>query len=309
MPTQRKRPAGNNIRRSTEQRPARTGAEGRTGGSIVRSSKISLKNDLSPFCNEADKKALGNFQAGESLQVMRRATYVLTAILCAGSLHAQNAVSDPQATQALQARATIANGQVTRLRDDQPWAISTGDQVPVQQTVSTGQDGYAQMKLEGGTSFEIFSNSKVMFRQNAGNPNDVMDLLAGRVRVQLRPKRGEQQRIFSPSAIISTHLPTSLALAVDEDDTVRIDVIEGEIRVQHTRLPGNEAVLVRAIDSILVQKNEAISRRVDRGTLYRYRARIMTAITFGHSGHDGEPIEGNKFLPGGHAAHALRLCF
>ena len=243
-----------------------------------------------------------------SSNVLRTSAYVLTVLLCASGLHAQNAVSDPLATRAFQAQATLVNGQVTRLRDDQPWAISSGDQVPVQQTLSTGQDGYAQLKVAGGSTFEILSNSKIIFRQNVSNPNDIVDVLAGRVRLQLRPKRGEQQRVFCPSAIISAHLPTSLALAVDEDDTVRIDVIEGEVRVQHARWPGNE-VLVRAIDSILVQKDEEISRRVDRGTLYRYRARIMTAITFGHAGHGAEPIEGNKLLARAHAGRPTRLAF
>lgn len=252
----------------------------------------------------------------QSVLVLRRASYTIGVLFCflavspqRSAAQDQNAVTDSSAMRAFQAQAILVNGQVTRLRDDQPWAISSGDPIPVQQTVSTGQDGYAQLKIGGGGTFEILGNSKVVFRQNAYNPNDVMDVLAGRVRLQLRPKRGESQRVFSPSAIISTHLPASLALAVDEDDTVRIDVIEGQVRVQHTQLPSSESVLVRAIDSILVSKNEPISRRVDRGTLYRYRARIMTAITFGHSGHDGEPIEGNKFLGRSHSGHCLRLAF
>ncbi len=257
---------------------------------------------------ETEKSSLTRQPSRDSLLVLRRSIYVLTALLSASSAHAQNAVGDPIAARAFQAQATVVNGQVTRLRDDQPWAISSGDQVPIQQTLSTGQDGYAQLKVAGGSSFEIFSNSKVAFRQNISNPNDIVDVLAGRVRLQLRPRRGEQQRVFSPSAIISAHVPTALALAVDEDDTVRIDVIEGEVRVLHTRLPGNE-VLVRAIDSILVKKNEEISRRVDRGTLYRYRARIITALTFGHAGHGAEPIEGNKLLARSHASRPLWLSF
>lgn len=210
---------------------------------------------------------------------------------------------------ALQARATGVTGQVTRLRDNQPWAISSGDLIPVRQTIYTGGDGYVQLKVNGGSMFELFGNSRVIFRQNAANPNDLVDVLSGRVRLQLRPKHGEQQRIFSPSAIISTRFSTSLALAIDEDDTVRIDVIEGQVRVQHTRLPGAEAVLVRAIDSILVQRDEAISRRIDRGTLYRYRVRLWTALTFGHGGHDAEPIEGNRFAPASHSGRCLHLPF
>jgi hypothetical protein len=87
---------------------------------------------------------------------------------------------------------------------------------------------------------------------------------------------------------------------VDEDDNVRVDVLEGEVRVRHTRLPRGEPTIVRALDAILVQRDEEISRRVDRGSLYRYTVKplhdLWTAVTPGHSSHDGEPIEGNQFM-------------
>ncbi len=261
---------------------------------------------------EGGRRKVGPARAGVDGPIegalLRSSKYLVSAFLIAFSAKAQTGI-DPSRTKSFEARATIATGQVTRLRDDQPWAISSGDLIPIQQTLSTGQDGYVQLQLAGGTTFEILGNSKVHFRQNLGNPNDVLDLVSGRVRMQLRPKRGDQQRVFSPSAIITTHLPTSLAMAMDEDDNVRIDVIEGEIRVQHAKLPGSQAVLVRAIDSILVERDEAISRKVDRGTLYRYRAKILTAVTFGHIGHDADPVEGNKFLGRSRVSRPLRLSF
>jgi hypothetical protein len=200
-------------------------------------------------------------------------------------------------TEELRADAAVITGKVTYLRDDRPWAVSSGEMVPLGKTIHTGDDGYGHFRVAGGDTFDIFANSQVLFRGNTGNPEDLLDVQSGRVRIHLAPaKRDLQQRIFTPTAIISAHGAASVSLAVDEEGAVRIDVTEGEIRVQHALLPRSEPVLVKAIDAILVRRNETVSRQVDRGSLYRYTVKIWSALTFGHSGHDGQPIEGNRFL-------------
>lgn len=197
----------------------------------------------------------------------------------------------------LRADAAVVTGKVIYLRDDQPWAVSSGEMVPLGKTLTTGDDGYGHFLLAGGDTFDLFANSQVLFRGNAANPGDLLDVRSGRVRIHLAPaKRDLQQRIFTPTAIISAHGAASLSLAIDEEGTVRIDVTEGEVRVQHALLPRSEPVLVRAIDAIVVRPNETFSRQVDRGSLYRYTVKIWSALTFGHSGHEGQPIEGNRFL-------------
>jgi len=200
-----------------------------------------------------------------------------------------------------EARATSVTGQVTRTRDEQPWALSSGERVPVRQVITTGGDGYAHFAVAGGGNFDLFSNSRVVFRQNVASAGDLLNVVAGRVRIHVVPSAGHlQQRIFTPSAVVTALQTSTVSIAVDEDDTVRIDVLEGEVRVQHTKLPRSEPTIVRAVDAILVQRDEQISRRVDRGSLYRYTVKplhdLWTAVTPGHSSHDGEPIEGNKFL-------------
>jgi FecR protein len=204
---------------------------------------------------------------------------------------------DAITTEDLRADAAVVTGKVTYLRDDRPWAVSSGEMVPLGKTINTGDDGYGHFRVAGGDTFDIFSNSQVLFRGNIGNPGDLLDVQSGRVRIHLAAaKRDLQQRIFTPTAIISAHGSASISLAVDEEGTVRIDVTEGEIRVQHALLPRSDPVLVRAIDAILVRRNETVSRQVDRGSLYRYTVKIWSALTFGHSGHDGQPIEGNRLL-------------
>jgi len=232
---------------------------------------------------------------------------LLAATVTESALSGQSGTVDPLTMRPFEAQVTAVTGQVTRIRNNEPWALSNGERVPVQQVITTGSDGYAHFNMAGGSNFDIFSNSRVIFRQNIANTGDLVDVLAGRVRIHLQPIAGQhQQRVFCPTAIISAGEPTTLALAVDEDDTVRIDVTEGQVRVQHAFLPRSEPVFVRAIDAIVVKKNEPISRRIDRGSLYRYRVRILSAITFGHSGHDAGPIEGNKLLA---QSQGVRLSF
>ena len=222
----------------------------------------------------------------------------------------QNPSVDWSAMQPYEAHATAVSGQVSRLRDEQPWAVSAGERVPIQQVITTGPDGYAHFEVAGGSSFDIFANSRVIFRRNAARAGDLVDVLAGRVRIQMQPSAGQLQlRVFCPVAIISTHQTATIAVGVDEDETARIDVTYGEVGVQHTFLPRNEPVIVKAVDAILVQKDQPISHRVERGSLYRYTVKILSAITPGHSGsHNADPIEGDKILAEGHLWRSEEAC-
>lgn len=213
----------------------------------------------------------------------------------------QNAPLDQAVMQKYEARATEVNGKVTRTRDAQPWALSAGERVPVQQVITTGPDGFAHFEVAGGSSFDIFANSRVVFRENAASAGDLLDVTEGRVRVHLKPQPGQpQQRILTPSAWISAFQAATVAIAIDEDAAMRVDVLEGEVRVQHTLRPRSEPTIVRAVDAILVRGDQQISRRVDRGSLYRYTVKplhdLWTAVTPGHANRAGEPIEGNHFL-------------
>lgn len=221
--------------------------------------------------------------------------------------------------QPYEAHAMSVTGQVSRVRDEQPWAVSTGEQIPVRQIISTGSDGMAHFTVAGGAYFDIFNNSRLVFRQNTASVGDLLDLLAGRVKVHLEPSITQpQQRIFTPAAIIIADHAATIALALDEDNMLRIDVLEGDIRVQHTKLPNSDPTVVRAIDAILVRPDEPISRRVDRGSLYRYTIKpfkdLWLAVTPGHSGsHNGDVIEGEKvfaqILPSQFSPHARKATF
>jgi len=227
----------------------------------------------------------------------------MPALLFLGALAQEGSaqISSPPdfwAQKPYEAHVVVANGQVTRVRDQQPWAISKGDGVPVRQIITTGQDGYARLEVTGGSSFDLFANSRVVFRQNTASEGDLLDVAAGRVRVHLHPTLDQPlQRIFTPSALISATQTSTVSIAVDEDNTVRIDVIEGEVKIQHTLLPSASPAVVRAVDAVLVQPGQPISYRVDRGSLYRYTVKpiadLWAALT---PSHDHDTTVTSKFL-------------
>lgn len=233
---------------------------------------------------------------------LSKIAFVLAAILSAGAeSRAMSPPVDPAFTRSDQAYVTAAEGQVSIQRDQQPWALSSGEHVPIQRLITTGGDGYARFEVSGGSSFEVFANSRVAFRQNASTAGDLLDVMAGRVRIHLNPGPGQsQQRVFCPIATVTALNPATIALAIDEDDNVRIDVLEGEVTVQHKLLPRSDPTLVRAVDAILIDKHEQISRRLDRGTLYRYAIKplhdLFSAITPGHKGSPFQCLGENRLL-------------
>jgi hypothetical protein len=212
----------------------------------------------------------------------------------------QGAPLDQAVMQKYEARATVVTGKVTRVRDAQPWAVTSGERVPVRQVITTGPDGYAHFDIAGGGSFDIFANSRVVFRQNAASAGDLLDVIEGRVRIHLKPQPGQpQQRILTPFAWIAAVQEATVSIAIDEDDAMRIDVLEGEVRVQHTLLPRSEPTIVRAVDAILVRSDQQISRRLDRGSLYRYAVKLhnlWSAVTPGRANKSADPVEGNRFF-------------
>src|SRR5579871_5949081 len=84
------------------------------------------------------------------------------------------------------ARVTYLSGQVSLLKDNAPWVLNLGDSVQPQQIILTGPDGMAELKLADGSTFQVFPNSRIVFRNNPGNWKDLLDVLIGRVKVHIQ---------------------------------------------------------------------------------------------------------------------------
>jgi hypothetical protein len=207
---------------------------------------------------------------------------------------------DSAALQKDSALVISAMGQVSTENKGQDWAIGRAEHIWVTKPINTGEDGYAKFQVAGGTTFEVFAHSRVVFRKNPGNPQDLLDVATGRVRIQVQLSIDQplQTRIITPAAVILCHGTASFAIAVDdEDDSTRIDVQQGEVNVQHALLPRSEPLMVKAGDAISVHADEPlVLRRLDRGSLYHYAIqkiwKTLGSAVPGHSGKgdkEGDP--------------------
>lgn len=162
-------------------------------------------------------------------------------------------------------------GQVSVLRDSYPWALSVGDTVRMQQVVITGPDGFAVFELSDGSSFHVFPNSRLSFRNNPGDWRDLLDLWIGRVKVFIQ-RMGAQpnpSRVFTPTAVISVRGTIFDVIVEDGDDTTVVSVEQGQVAVRHRLIGESRARIVNEGEYIRVHRDEPLAKRlIDRGTLF-----------------------------------------
>jgi hypothetical protein len=84
------------------------------------------------------------------------------------------------------AQAVTVTGRVSVICDTTLWAISAGDSVRVQELIVTGPDRLALFQLSDGSTFQVYPNSQVQFRKTPGEWRDLLDVLIGRIRVQIQ---------------------------------------------------------------------------------------------------------------------------
>src|SRR5690349_18582061 len=118
------------------------------------------------------------------MRVMRSATarlsllLAMTAVVCLGQFLPSDAGN-------YAAKVVTLSGQVSVLKDLQPWALSAGENVQVTQVVVTGPDGHVVLQVSDGSTIEVYPNSRFVFRQNPGNWRDLLEVFLGKVRVHI----------------------------------------------------------------------------------------------------------------------------
>jgi hypothetical protein len=204
------------------------------------------------------------------------------------------------------AKVMSLNGQVSVLRDTTPWALNVGDEVQARQVIVTGPDGYAKFEVSDGSTFEVYPNSNVVFRKNPGNWRDLLDVLVGRVKIHIQKWGGQpnNNRIITPTAVISVR-GTTFEVGVDDDDeTTIVSVEEGVVDVRHALRPGLTKTL-NAGESIHVYKDQPLAQStVDKGAVVRrilqgLRDAAFTAATHSpaHTAPGGPTLPGNSSGP------------
>ena len=132
----------------------------------------------------------------------RNRAWLPLAVLVAAGLSALlvNA-ADPLAA----AKVVSAAGQVSVLRHGDLWAMFAGNSVRVGETIATGPDGFAKLEISDGSSFEVYPNSRVVFRANPGNLRELAEVFLGKIKVYIQTFGGRPNfyRVNSPTAVIS----------------------------------------------------------------------------------------------------------
>jgi hypothetical protein len=168
------------------------------------------------------------------------------------------------------AKVMTLTGQVSVLRDSQPWALNVGDLVQVQQVILTGPDGYAKFQTSDGSTFEVYPSSNVIFRKNPGNLRDLLDLFVGRVKIHIQHLGAQPNpnRIMTPTAVISVRGTTFDVSINDDDETTIVSVDEGSVEVRHALKPGASKI-VNAGESLHVYRDEPLAKSmIDKNELF-----------------------------------------
>jgi len=167
------------------------------------------------------------------------------------------------------AKLVAMTGQVSLLRDGEPWALHVNDYVQPMQVIVTGDSGSGMFKVADGSTFEVFPNSKVYFRANRGNWDDLLELILGKIKVQIEHLGGvpNGNKVHTPTAVISVR-GTTFDVEYDPDkEYTTVTDEDGSVEVARaTRL--NDKKILHANESIVVYKNEPLGKSgVDKGAL------------------------------------------
>ena len=171
------------------------------------------------------------------------------------------------------AKVLTMSGQVSVLKDMRPIALNEGSLVQVQEMIVTGPDGHAVFQVSDGSTFEVYPNSNLVFRKNAWNVKDMIDLLVGRIRVHIEHLGNvpNPNRVLTPTAVISVRGTTFDVTVDDNDETTMVEVEEGLVEVRHALLPSDTPKMLGPGDSIKVYKSQPIAGgKLDKGTVLKY---------------------------------------
>lgn len=176
------------------------------------------------------------------------------------------------------AKVVAMSGRVSVMRGSAPWALNDGDAVQPQEIIRTGPDGYAQFRVADGSTFDVYPNSQVVFRANASDWKDMLDVMLGKIRVKIEHfgTIPNHNSVRTPTAVIAVR-GTIFDVSIEDDDaTTMVLCEEGRVEVYHLTQPGKSRFLDPG-ESIEVFKNQPIARSVvDHGVMMQRLARAAS---------------------------------
>jgi len=176
------------------------------------------------------------------------------------------------------AKVMSLSGQVSILRDGTTWALSAGELVQPQQTIVTGPDSYAVFQVSDGSTFDVYPNAQVIFRYNRGDWKDLLEILLGKVKVQIQHVGGQpnHNKVRTPTAVIAVRGTVFDVDVEDADATTLVLVEEGQVEVRHLVEPGQTRFLNPG-EWLRVYKNQPLAAKtIDRGMVMQRLVRAAS---------------------------------
>ncbi len=156
-------------------------------------------------------------------------------LVCAAALEAQDS----------SAKVIYQVGQVSLMNSGLPEILSVGSTVKAQQMIVTGPDGFAKLEVSDGSTFEVYPNSKVIFRETPGSWEHLLNVWLGRVKVFIQHAPGvpNPNNVTSPTAVISVRGTVFDVIVQDDDGTTFVSVDEGLVSVRNLTAWGDPVAL------------------------------------------------------------------
>ncbi len=170
-------------------------------------------------------------------------------------------------------------GQVSVLKNQEPWVLNVGDWVQKRQVIVTGGNGYGLFQVNDGSTFEVFANSHVVFRNNAGDWKDLLDLFLGRVKVHVQKFGGQPNpnRVTTPTAVISVRGTIFDVQIEDSDATTLVLVEEGLVDVRHALIPSGPPKRLSEGEYLRVYKTQPIAKaNFDKGNALKRALQVAS---------------------------------
>jgi len=159
------------------------------------------------------------------------------------------------------------SGQISVVRSGYAWALSTGGIVNRQEVIVTGPDGWGVFQVADGSKFEVFNNSRVVFRANQGEWRELLEVWLGKVRVQIEHFGGlpNNNKVHTPTAVISVRGTIFTVDVEDQTETTTVIDEEGSVVVRHRLQAGPDRILQPG-EYVRVFRNEPLAKSMfDKG--------------------------------------------
>jgi ferric-dicitrate binding protein FerR (iron transport regulator) len=208
--------------------------------------------------------------------------WAAAALLGALSLVAQQAPAPPVDPDGA-ARLLNFTGQISVVRSNYAWALNVGGVVKRQEVIVTGPDGWGVFQVADGSKFEVFPNSRIVFRANQGDWKDFLEVLLGKVRVQIEHFGGlpNNNKVHTPSAVISVRGTIFTVEVEDQTETTTVFDEEGVVAVRHALLPGGSERVLNPSEYVRVFKNQPIAKALfDKGNAMKQALRAASDVFY-----------------------------